>query len=60
MRHRQIEHQEFECIRHGTVNFVTALVVHTGRTRGWFIELAACVGSHRSCLESAAACGVCA
>lgn len=38
MRHGQIEHQEFEYIRHGTVNFVAALVVHTGKMRGWCIE----------------------
>jgi hypothetical protein len=34
----EIEHQEFEYIRHGTVNFVAALVVHTGKMRGWCIE----------------------
>jgi hypothetical protein len=38
MRPGQIEHQEFEYIRHGTVNFVAALVVHTGKMRGWCIE----------------------
>jgi hypothetical protein len=31
----QIERREFEYIRHGTVNFLVALVVHTGRMRGW-------------------------
>ena len=38
MRHGEIEHQEFEYIRHGTVNFVAALVVHTGKMHGWCIE----------------------
>jgi hypothetical protein len=38
MRSGQIEHQEFEYIRHGTVNFVVALVVHTGKMHGWCIE----------------------
>jgi hypothetical protein len=31
----QIERQEFEYIRHGTVNFLAELVVHTGQMRGW-------------------------
>jgi hypothetical protein len=31
----QIERQEFEYIRHGTVNFLVELVVHTGQMRGW-------------------------
>jgi hypothetical protein len=34
----QIEHQEFEYIRHGTVNFLVALVVHTGKMRGWCLD----------------------
>jgi hypothetical protein len=38
MLHGLIERQEFEYIRHGTVNFVAALVVHTGKMRGWCIE----------------------
>lgn len=35
MRSGQIERQEFEYIRHGTVNFLVALVVHTGKMRGF-------------------------
>jgi hypothetical protein len=35
MRPGRIECQEFEYIRHGTVNFLAALVVHTGKMRGW-------------------------
>jgi len=31
----QIERREFEYIRHGTVNFLVALVVHSGKMRGW-------------------------
>jgi len=31
----RIERQEWEYIRHGTVNFLVALVVSTGRMRGW-------------------------
>src|SRR5262249_26273220 len=38
MRPGDIERQEFEYIRHGTVNFVVALVVHTGKMHGWCIE----------------------
>jgi len=34
----QIEHQEFEYIRHGTVNFVVVLVVHTGTMRGFCLD----------------------
>lgn len=34
----QIEHREFEYIRHGTVNFVVALVVHTGRMHGFCLD----------------------
>jgi transposase len=33
-----IERQEFEYIRHGTVNFLAKLVVHTGQMRGWLLE----------------------
>lgn len=35
MRPGEIERQEFEYIRHGTVNFLVALVVHSGKMRGW-------------------------
>jgi DDE superfamily endonuclease len=35
MRPGMIERQEFEYVRHGTVNFLTALVVHNGKMRGW-------------------------
>jgi Integrase core domain. len=35
---KQIERQEFEYIRHGTVNFLAALVVHSGQMRGWCLE----------------------
>lgn len=38
MRSGQIERREFEYIRHGTVNFLVALVVHTGQMRGWCLE----------------------
>lgn len=38
MRTGQIERQEFEYIRHGTVNFLAALVVHSGQMRGWCLE----------------------
>ena len=38
MRRGDIERQEFEYIRHGTVNFVAVLVVHTGKMHGWCIE----------------------
>jgi hypothetical protein len=34
----QIEHREFEYIRHGTVNFLAALVVHTGKMHGWCLD----------------------
>jgi DDE superfamily endonuclease len=34
----EIEHQEFEYIRHGTVNFLVALVVHTGKMQGWCLD----------------------
>ena len=33
-----IEKQEFEYIRHGTVNFVAALIVHDGKMRGWCLD----------------------
>jgi hypothetical protein len=33
-----IEKREFEYTRHGTVNFLVKLVVHTGRMRGWCLE----------------------
>jgi DDE superfamily endonuclease len=33
-----IQKQEFEYKRHGTVNFLAKLVVHTGRMRGWCLE----------------------
>jgi hypothetical protein len=35
MRPGEIERQEFEYIRHGTVNFLVALVVHSGKMCGW-------------------------
>jgi hypothetical protein len=38
MRVGQIERQEFEYIRHGTVNFLAALVVHSGAMRGWCLD----------------------
>lgn len=31
----EIERREFEYLRHGTVNFLVALVVHSGKMRGW-------------------------
>jgi hypothetical protein len=37
-RRGQVERQEFEYIRHGTVNFLVALEVATGRMRGWCLE----------------------
>ncbi len=33
-----IERREFEYIRHGTVNFVAALIVHDGQMRGWCLD----------------------
>lgn len=33
-----IERREFEYVRHGTVNFLVKLVVHTGKMRGWCLE----------------------
>ncbi len=38
MRPGLIERQEFEYVRHGTVNFLVKLVVHTGLMRGWCLE----------------------
>jgi len=35
VRPGQIERREFEYIRHGTVNFLVALIVHNGKMRGW-------------------------
>ena len=35
MRPGKIERREFEYIRHGTVNFLVALVAHSGKMRGW-------------------------
>jgi hypothetical protein len=33
-----IEKREFEYVRHGTVNFLVTLEVHTGQMRGWCLE----------------------
>jgi len=38
MKAGQIERQEFEYIRHGTVNFAAALEVWNGKMRGWCLE----------------------
>jgi len=38
MRPGQIERQEFEYIRHGTVTFAGALLVHDGQMRGWCLD----------------------
>jgi hypothetical protein len=38
MRPGLIERQEFEYIRHGTVNFLVVLTVLTGKMRGWCLE----------------------
>lgn len=38
MRAGQIERREFEYIRHGTVNLLVALVVHTGKMRAWCLD----------------------
>jgi len=35
MRPGEIERREFEYLRHGTVNLLVALVVHSGKMRGW-------------------------
>ena len=34
----RIEQREFEYVRHGTVNFLAELVVHSGRMRGWCLD----------------------
>lgn len=38
MRPGGIEKQEFEYVRHGTVNFASALMVHSGQMRGWCLD----------------------
>lgn len=38
MRPGLMERVEFEYIRHGTVNFLAALLVHDGRMRGWCLD----------------------
>lgn len=38
MQAGRIERQEFEYLRHGTVNFLGALFVHDGTMRGWCLE----------------------
>lgn len=38
MRAGRIDRQEFEYVRHGTVNFATALKVFDGKMRGWCLE----------------------
>jgi hypothetical protein len=38
MQAGQIERQEFEYIRHGTVNFAAALLANDGQMRGWCLE----------------------
>jgi hypothetical protein len=38
LRGGQIERQEFEYVRHGTVNFTCALLVHDGQMRGWCLD----------------------
>jgi hypothetical protein len=38
MRAGQIARQEFEYVRHGTVNFASALIVHDGQMRGWCLD----------------------
>ncbi|MCL4489162.1 MAG: IS630 family transposase [Chloroflexi bacterium] len=38
LRAGQIERQEFEYIRHGTVNFVAALSVNDGKMHGWCLD----------------------
>lgn len=38
MRAGRIERQEFEYIRHGTVNFATAFRVNDGYMRGWCLD----------------------
>lgn len=34
----RIRRQEFEYVRHGTVNFLVALVVHSGQMHGWCLD----------------------
>lgn len=34
----QIQRQEFEYVRHGTVNFLVALLVHSGEMQGWCLD----------------------
>jgi len=38
MQPGQIERQEFEYLRHGTVNFACALLLHNGHMRGWCLD----------------------
>lgn len=38
MRPGLTERREFEYVRHGTVNLLAKLVVHSGRARGWHLE----------------------
>lgn len=38
MRPHLIERREFEYVRHGTVNFLAALLVHEGTMRGWCLR----------------------
>lgn len=38
VRPGQIERREFEYIRHGTVNFLVAFLVHSGQMRGWCLD----------------------
>lgn len=38
MRAGQIERQEFEYTRHGTVNFVVAMTVYDGKMHGWCLD----------------------
>jgi hypothetical protein len=57
MKPGRIQQREFEYTRHGTVNFLVKLVVHSGQMRGWCLErndgdclravLPALLGAHR-------------
>lgn len=38
VRPRQIERQEFEYVRHGTVNFIIALTIDDGQMQGWCLD----------------------
>ncbi len=38
LRAGQIERQEFEYVRHGTVNFVVAMTVNDGKMHGWCLD----------------------